>query len=76
MVWHVDCHPYMGRSRMKGVALYRIGRTGKWCLVEIPDGWRPSDPLPRDPAAETSFDTKEEALIALVGRLGQIPTIN
>jgi hypothetical protein len=61
---------------MKGVALYRISWTGKWCLVEIPDGWRPSDPLPSGKAAETSFDTKEEALIALVGRLGQIPTIN
>jgi len=61
---------------MKGLALYRVSRSGKWCLVEIPDGWRPSDPLPSDRATETSFNTKEEALIAFVGRLGQIPTVN
>ena len=60
---------------MKGVALYRT-RNGTWCLVEIPDGWRRSDPLPKDKASETSFVTRDEALIALVGRLGQIPTVN
>jgi hypothetical protein len=49
-----------GRSRMKGVALYRT-RNGTWCLVEIPDGWRRSDPLPKDKASETSFVTRDEA---------------
>ena len=60
---------------MKGVALYRA-RNGKWCLVEIPEGWHRSDPLPKDKGSETSFLTRDEALIALVGRLGQIPTTN
>jgi hypothetical protein len=60
---------------MKGVALYRT-RSGKWCLVEIPEGWHRSDPLPQDKRSETSFVTRDEALIALVGRLGQIPTVN
>ena len=60
---------------MKGVAMYRT-RNGTWCLVEIPDGWRRSDPLPKDKASESSFVTRDEALIALVGRLGQIPTAN
>jgi hypothetical protein len=32
--------------------------------------------LPKDKASETSFVTRDEALIALVGRLGQIPTVN
>ena len=32
---------------MKGLALYRRP-TGKWCVVEIPDGWRRTDPLPKD----------------------------
>jgi hypothetical protein len=61
---------------MKGLALYRVSQSGKWCLVEIPDGWRRSDPLPTADGTDTSFDTKAEALIALVGRLGQIPTVN
>jgi hypothetical protein len=60
---------------MKGVALYRT-RNGKWCLVEIPEGWHRSDPLPKDKGSDTSFVTRDEALIALVGRLGQIPTTN
>jgi hypothetical protein len=61
---------------MKGVALYRVAHTGKWCLVEIPDGWQPSDPLPQEKSSEMAFDTKEDALIALVGRLGHIATLN
>ena len=60
---------------MKGLAVYRR-RNGKWCLVDIPDGWRRADPLPKDPSSDTSFDTKDEALVALVGRLGQIASVN
>lgn len=61
---------------MRGVVLYRMSRNGKWCLIEIPDGWRRADPLPKDKTAETLFDTKDEALIALLGRVGQIPSAN
>ncbi len=60
---------------MKGIALYKA-RNGKWCLVEIPDGWHRADPLPKEKGSDTPFATRDEALIALVGRLGQIPTVN
>jgi hypothetical protein len=60
---------------MKGIALYKA-RNGKWCLVEIPDGWHRSDPLPKERGSDTPFATRDEALIALVGRLGQIPSVN
>jgi hypothetical protein len=46
------------------------------CLIEIPDGWQRTDPIPTDAASEMSFDAKEDALIALIGRLGQIATVN
>jgi hypothetical protein len=60
---------------MKGLALYRRPN-GKWCLVEIPEGWRRGDPLPKDARSDTSYDTKEQALIAFVGRVGQIASVN
>jgi hypothetical protein len=63
------------KAHMKGLAVYRR-RNGKWCLVEIPDGWRRADPLPKDVSSDISFDSKEEALLALVGRIGQIPSVN
>jgi hypothetical protein len=61
---------------MKGVALYQNPADRRWCVVEIPDGWQRADPLPVGKTSETWLDTKEEASIALVGWLGQIPTVN
>jgi len=60
---------------MKGFALYRR-KNGKWCLVEIPDGWRRGDPIPKEEMSDTSFDTKQQAIVAFVGRMGQVPSVN
>jgi hypothetical protein len=60
---------------MKGFALYRR-KNGKWCLVEIPDEWRRGDSIPKQAKSDMSFDTKEQAIVAFVGRMGQVPSVN
>ena len=55
-----------------GYAIYRSSVDWKWCLVEIPDGWKREDVLPPPRSTDPWFNTKKQAEAELNRRLAAL----